>query len=143
MKNLQNNCLDALMLNFNNYFLPIKQGSTMDLCYLHKLQWETSKIFIFPRIRVSISNDPELSAHIFPLKSMTILLMLLPKELSQNLRTTHPLIFRTLSVWSDKPVEKKNFSLANEVLADDNCNIKLRVRGGQKVKQTHEVYRNL
>lgn len=35
IENLQYNCLDALMLNFNNHFLAIKQGCAMDLCYLH------------------------------------------------------------------------------------------------------------
>lgn len=141
MKNLQNNCLDALMLNFNNYFLPVKQGSTMDLCYLHRLQWETSKIFIFPRIRVSISNNPELSAHIFLVKSENLTDAVAKGTFTKS-KNNSSIDFPNSFCMVRQTCGNKIFSLANEV-ADANCNIILRVRGGQKVKQIHEVCRNL
>lgn len=36
MWNLQYDCLDFLMLNFNNHLLPIQQSCTMDLSYLNR-----------------------------------------------------------------------------------------------------------
>lgn len=44
MQNLQYDSLDTLMLNFYNHFLPIKQSCTMDLCYLHRIEWVNIKI---------------------------------------------------------------------------------------------------